>query len=195
MRLRSVAVTFLFFIGGFNSWAQTTTLNVSQDLVNAGIASSNMIPGQPLLDSRPLLEAAMKYAAANGIAKLIADPGTYYFLSLHNANTHVLISGAASLQLDFQNSDLLFAFSNVSAIQCTNCANVTLENFTVDYQQLPFTQVTVASVNSAGQSFTYQSIPGYQDPTALTPTAPRTAAMRYLCSSSATAFPSGRWGG
>jgi uncharacterized protein (TIGR03437 family) len=125
-----------------------------------------MTPGQASLDSRPLLESAIGYAGTKGITRLIADPGSYYFLSLHNANTHLLVNGASNLQLDFQNSNLLFAFSNVSAIQCTNCASVTLENFTVDYQQLPFTQVTVGSVNAAGQSFTYQTISGYQDPTA-----------------------------
>lgn len=166
MPLRSRAVAFLFSTFCLNSWAQTTTVNLSHDLVNLGIASANMTPGQPALDSRPLLQAAIKYAIANGTANLVADSGAYYFLSLQNATTHVLISGASNLQLNFQNSDLLFAFSNVSAIQCTNCTNVTLENFTIDYQQLPFTQVTVASVNSAAQSFTYRTIAGYQDPTA-----------------------------
>ena len=125
-----------------------------------------MIPGQPSLDSRPLLEAAVTYATKNGITSLIADQGTYYFLSLHNSNTHVLLNSASNLQLNLQNSDLRFAFSNVSAIECTNCTGVTLENFSIDYQQLPFTQVTVASVNAAAQSFTYQTIPGYQDPAA-----------------------------
>ncbi|HEX4135617.1 MAG TPA: hypothetical protein VHY84_13465 [Bryobacteraceae bacterium] len=167
MTLRSPAAALALFSGfAFHSSAQTTTLNLSHDLVANDIASANMTPGQPSLDSRPLLEAAIAYAGKNGVATLTADPGTYYFLSLHNANTHVFINGASNLTLDFQNSLLLFAFSNVSAIQCTNCTNVTLQKFAVDYQQLPFTQVTVASVNSAGQSFTYQAIPGYQDPTA-----------------------------
>ena len=125
-----------------------------------------MTPGQAALDSRPLLEAGMTYASSHGIKNVIADPGTYYFLSQRNPNTHVLINGAANLTLNLQNSNLLFAFSNVSAIQCTNCTSVTLENFTIDYQQLPFTQATVASVNASGQSFTYQTIPGYQDPAA-----------------------------
>jgi hypothetical protein len=78
----------------------------------------------------------------------------------------VLITGASNLQINFQNSDLWFAFSNVAAMQCTNCTNVTMQNFTVDYQQLPFTQVTVASVNASSKSFSYQTIAGYQDPTA-----------------------------
>jgi uncharacterized protein (TIGR03437 family) len=167
MRLRSLSATLLLCLSfSFDSRAQTTSLNLSHDLVNAGIAASNMTPGQPSLDSRPLIEAAVTYATKNGITSLIADPGTYYFLTLHNANTHVLFNAASNLQLNFQNSDLLFAFSNVSAMECINCTTVTLENFSIDYQQLPFTQVTVASVNTAGKSFTYQTIPGYQDPSA-----------------------------
>jgi uncharacterized protein (TIGR03437 family) len=162
MPFRPLGVALVLFC--FNSWAQT--LNLSQDLMKSGIASTNMTPGQPSLDSRPLLEAAFTYAASHGIANLVADPGTYYFLSMRNANTHVLINGASNVTLNLQNSDLLFANSNVAAIQCSNCTGVTLENFTVDYQQLPFTQVTVASVNAAAQSFKYQTIPGYQDPTA-----------------------------
>lgn len=146
--------------------AQTTSLNVSHDLIADGIAASNMTPGQPALDSRPLFEAAVAYAANNRITNIVADTGDYYFLSRHNTNAHILISGASNLTIDFQNSNLLFASSNIAAIQCTSCSGVTLQGFTVDYLQLPFTQVTVASVNAAGQSFTYQTIPGYQDPAA-----------------------------
>jgi uncharacterized protein (TIGR03437 family) len=165
MRVRFLNATFLLCLTlSFDSRAQTATLNLSHDLVTNGIAASNMIPGQPTLDSRPLLEAAVTYATKNGIASLIADPGAYYFLTLHNPNTHVLLNSASNLQLNFQNSDLRFAFSNVSAIECINCASVMLENFSIDYQQLPFTQVTVASVNAAAKSFAYQTIPGYQDP-------------------------------
>jgi len=155
--------SLLFSIGAF---AQSTTLNLSTDLVAHGIASANMQPGQPTLDSRPLLEAAATYAGKNGITTLIANPGDYYFLSQHNSNAHALFNTASNLTMDFQNSNLLFKSSNVAAIQCNSCTNVTFQNFTVDYMQLPFTQVTVASVNAAKQSFTYQTIADYQDPTA-----------------------------
>ena len=124
---RYLASTLLLFCS--NAWAQTTTFNLSHDLVTSGIASANMTPGQPTLDSRPLIEAAFTYAAAKGIANLVADPGAYYFLSMHNPNTHVLINGASNVTLNLQNSDLWFANSNVSAIQCTNCTGVTLEKF------------------------------------------------------------------
>lgn len=162
----ATATFFLFSCFPLTSSAQTTALNLSHDLVRLGIASTNMTPGQPLLDSRPLIEAAVAYAGTKGITNLTADSGDYYFLTMHSPNTHILINAASNLQVNFQNSNLLFASSNVSAIECTNCTSVTLENFTIDYQQLPFTQVTVGSVNAAGQSFTYQAIPGYQDPTA-----------------------------
>jgi uncharacterized protein (TIGR03437 family) len=152
---------FLLFL-----WAplHAQTLNMSHDLVTNGIASSNMIPDSPALDSRPLLEAAVAYASANAITTLTADPGAYYFLSYNNATAHALLNGAGNLTIDWQHSDLLFAFSNIAGIECLNCAGVTLQNFTLDYLQLPFTQVTVASVNAAAQTVSFNAIPGYQSP-------------------------------
>src|SRR5258708_38337515 len=49
--------------------AQVTQVNISQDLVQLGIASQNAVPNSPSLDTRPLLQAAIQYAADNGIAK------------------------------------------------------------------------------------------------------------------------------
>jgi hypothetical protein len=143
---------------------QGQTLNLSRDLVAKGIAASNMTPDSPSLDSRPLFEAAVTYAAQNRIQTVIADPGAYYFLTRRNASAHVLLNSAANLTIDWQNSDLYFHFSNTSALQCTNCSGVTFQNFTLDYSQLPFTQVTVTSVNPTAQTFDFATIPGYQTP-------------------------------
>jgi uncharacterized protein (TIGR03437 family) len=140
------------------------TLDMSRDLVPRGIAASNLQPNSLSLDARPLLEAAATYAARNGITRLTAAPGTYYFLTLRNPNTHVLITGATNLTIDWQNSDLLFRSSHKSAFQFTNCSGLTMQNFTLDYQQLPFTQVTVTAVDTARQSFNVQTIPTYQTP-------------------------------
>ena len=140
------------------------TLNMSHDLVAKGIAAANMPPDSPASDARPLFEAAVSYAVQNGIQALTADPGAYYFLTLRNASTHVLLSAARNLTIDWQNSDLLFHSSNAGAVQFSNCTGLTMQNFTLDYQQLPFTQVTVASINPAAQSFTFAAIPGYQTP-------------------------------
>ena len=139
-------------------------LNMSHDLVAKGVAGANMTPDSPALDSRPLFEAAVAYAVKNSIPTLVADPGAYYFLTLRNGSTHALVSGASNLTIDWQNSDLLFHSSNAAAIQFLNCSGVTMQNFTLDYQQLPFTQVTVASVNAVAQTFTFNTIAGYQPP-------------------------------
>ena len=144
--------------------AQGQVLNMSRDLVAKGIAAANMTPDSPTLDARPLFEAAVVYAVKNGIATVIADPGAYYFLTLRNNTTHALINAATNLTIDWQNSDLLFHSSNVAAVQFSNCTGLTMQNFTLDYQQLPFTQVTVASVNTTSQTFTFNTIPGYQTP-------------------------------
>jgi uncharacterized protein (TIGR03437 family) len=141
-----------------------STLNVSHDLIAKGIAMSNMQPDTPKLDSRPLLESAIAYAQKNSIATVTADRGAYYFLTLHNPQTHVLLNGVSNLTLDFQNSDLYFQQSNRGAILCQSCVSVTMQNFTVDFLQLPFTQVTIKAVNSTGRMLTFDTIPGYQAP-------------------------------
>lgn len=138
---------------------------MSQDLVTYGIASSNLQPNTPSEDARPLLEAAVTFASKNNIATVTADPGSYYFLSLHaGTTTHAYLSGASNVTIDWQNSDLYFAFSNHAAITCQNCSTVTMQNFTLDYQQLPFTQVSITAVDSANGTLTFQTIPGYQSP-------------------------------
>ncbi len=144
---------------------QAQVLNMSRDLVAKGIATSNILPDSPGLDTRPLFESAVAYAIQNKVQTLIADPGAYYFLTLRNSSTHALVTGAANLTIDWQNSDLLFHSSNTAAVQFTNCSGLTMQNFTLDFQQLPFTQVTVTSVNAAAQTLNFTTIPGYQSPT------------------------------
>ena len=146
------------------------TLNLSHDLVSTGIAKSNMQPDTPTLDSRPLIEAAVAYAQKNNIATLTADRGAYYFLTLHNPQTHILLNSVSNLTIDLQNSDLYFQQSGHGAILCQTCSSVILQNFTVDFLQLPFTQVTVASVDPAHRSIAFNPMPGFSPPSAFNQT-------------------------
>lgn len=140
-------------------------LNMSRDLVANGIASSNMQPDSPSQDARPLFEKAVAYAVQNNIATVTADPGSYYFLSLHAGTTaHGYLNAVSNITIDWHNSDLYFASSNHAAITCANCTAVTMQNFTVDFQQLPFTQVTITAVDAAGGKLMFQPIAGYQQP-------------------------------
>ena len=141
-----------------------STLNLSRDLVAKGIETSNMTPNQAGLDARPLFEAGVAWAVKNGVGAVTADPGSYFFLSPHSANQHVLLSGVANLTVDLQNSDLWFASSHTAAMECAGCSGVTLQNFTVDYQQLPFTQAGITAVDSVNRRLTFQTLAGWQSP-------------------------------
>ncbi len=140
------------------------TLNLSHDLISNGIASANMTPNQPALDSRPLIEAAIAYSQKNGVTTITADPGAYYFLTLHNNLTHILLNAVSNLTIDLQNSDLYFKMPGHGAILCQTCTGVTFQNFTIDYMDLPFTQVTVTSVNSAKRTIEFTPMQGYAQP-------------------------------
>jgi uncharacterized protein (TIGR03437 family) len=127
--------------------ASGQVLNLSKDLVSMGIATSNMTPDMPTLDSRPLFQAGVQYASAHGIPRVIADRGSYYFLSLNSSYQHVYLNQISNVTVDLNYSDLYFAFSNIVAIQIATSTNLTMKNFTVDYQVLPFTQLTVTGVS------------------------------------------------
>jgi uncharacterized protein (TIGR03437 family) len=144
-----------------------TTLNLSEDLVRLGVAPVNMVPNQPNLDAGPLLFQATSYAQQNGIQKIIADPGTYYFLTLmQQSGGHVQLGPLNNLTIDFQGSGLIFTHPLFYGIILSHSTNVTLQNFTVDYEPLPYTQLRVLSMDTAHETFQYSVEPGWQSPTA-----------------------------
>jgi uncharacterized protein (TIGR03437 family) len=146
------------------SWAQPTTINLSQDLVTLGIASSNMTPNQPTLDAGPLLTSAVQYATAHKVTNIIANPGTYYFLTTQPSGAHVVLTGASNLTIDFQGSSLIMTVEQHVGFQLNGAANVTLQNFSLDYQQVPFTQLQVVSVNAALRQIQYSVPAGWRVP-------------------------------
>jgi hypothetical protein len=160
---------FLALVYGFHSPALAqTTLNLSQDLVSLGIASSNMLPNRPDVDAGPLFfQAVSGYARNHQISRVIADPGAYYFQSLQYSGSHVAWNGLSNITIDLQGSDLYFSFPLVSGITITNSTNLVLENFTADYNPLPFTQVRVVSVDAAQRQIHFAVDGGWQSPSAL----------------------------
>ncbi len=137
----------LILAGLGSAFGQTpATLNLSRDLVTYGISGQNMAPDTPSLDARPLFEAGIAYASKNHIPTVTADRGGYYFLSQNGAFRHALLNAITNVTVDLQYSDLYFARSNIVGIQAVSCVSLTLKNFTIDYLQLPFTQLTVTGV-------------------------------------------------
>jgi hypothetical protein len=93
-------IAFLLIFSASIARTQTSSLNLSHDLTALNIASGNMVPNQPQLDSRPLLEAAVAYAQSKGIGTITADPGAYYFLSGHpSSSMHLSFSNIGYLNI------------------------------------------------------------------------------------------------
>src|SRR5215831_15399806 len=143
------------------SLSAQNSLNVSRDLVNLKIAGQNMTPDTPSLDSRPLLEAAVTYAQSHSIATITSDPGAYYFLTGRTTSTFLNFNGLHDLTFDFAGSDLYVALGSWIAFECDACQNVQFLNFTLDSLQLPFTQVTVTSVDTAANRIRYTALAGF----------------------------------
>lgn len=161
-----VPLVLLFALGGA-AFAQTT-LNVSEDLVRLGVASANIVPNQPGQDAGPPLFRAVLYAKNNRFSRVIADPGAYYFLSQqYPGGPHVAWDQLSNLTIDLQGSDLYFRLPLASGISFTNATNLVLQNFTVDYDPLPFTQVRVTSVNAAQQQIQFAVDGNWQNPSVL----------------------------
>ena len=151
--------------------AQTSTLNLSADLVRLGIASANLVPNQASLDAGPLMESGVRYATSHQITRVIADSGAYYFLapSAVSAGAHAVFAGSATvpLTIDLQGSDLYLARAGLIGLFLTGGTNVTLQNFTVDYLQQNYTQTLVTGVNAAQRQIQFTVQPGWQAPSAL----------------------------
>lgn len=155
----------LLLAGLPGAFGQTpAVLNLSHDLVANGIAAQDMAPNSPTLDARPLFQAGVNYASKNHIPIVTADRGSYYFLTQNSAYQHVFLNAITNVTVDLQYSDLYFAHGNIIGIQTVDCVNLTLRNFTVDYLQLPFTQLTVTGVNAATKTVSFRQLGNYALP-------------------------------
>lgn len=144
-----------------------STLNMAEDLVRLGIAATNMVPNQPSLDAGPLFFRAVLYAQNRQIGNVIADRGSYYFRGLQYPGAHVAWDKLSNLTIDLQGSDLYFSFPLVNGMIITNSTNLVLENFTADYDPLPFAQVRVLSVNPSQQSIQFAVDGNWRNPSSL----------------------------
>jgi hypothetical protein len=161
--LERIAAQFVLLFLLASPASPQTTLNLSQDLVSLGIESTNMVPNQPSLDAGPLLQGGVTYARDHGIPLVVADPGAYYFLSLQD-NTHVALNRIDNMTIDLHGADLIFTHPLHYGIIVYFSTNAVLQNFTADYQPLPFTQVRIVAVDLPNARLQYALEPGWPDP-------------------------------
>jgi len=167
------------------------TLNMSRDMRAFGIA--NMRPDDPDVNATAILNDAIRLAEPNGITTLTADPGTYYLplqapIQCPSGTLPSCSSGkllpcyppyvtlenlSQPLTIDLQGSSVIAlgvpgtASAQAPALQASNCTGLTLRNFTLDYDPLPFSQYTITvppgPINpSAPLTVTVTTQPGFQ---------------------------------
>ena len=68
-----------------------------------------------------------------------------------------MLNQVSGLKIDFQGSDIYLQQGFLIGFDLENCQNVTLEHFTIDFVQLPFTQVKLSNVSD--HTLTYSVMP------------------------------------
>lgn len=145
--------------------ASAQELNLSQDLLRLGI-SANMEPNRPDLDSRPLFQAAIEYVRRQSISRVILDPGDYYFLTTQQNGRYLYVANLRDVRFEFSGANFYMreAYS-LFALQVVDSERVTFSGFTLDFLDLPFTQVRVAQVRPEERTIRFEPLPGYRSAT------------------------------
>jgi hypothetical protein len=150
-------------LSGVTATAGTQQINLSRDLISLGIASQNLLPDNPNLDARPLVQTALSYAKKNGTRWITVDTGKYYFLTPQTFDRYLEVNAFTDLIIDFAGSDLYFKNREMIGLILSDCQRVTLTNFTVDFLNLPFTQVRLTGVDQ--RTLSYETLSGWTNPT------------------------------
>ena len=140
-------------------------INLSQDLQRLGV-SANMEPNRPDLDSRPLFQAAIEYVRRQHITRVTLDPGDYFFLTPQQNGRYIYIANLSDVVFALAGANFYFRDPyGLFAIQVVDSERLTFSGFTVDYIDLPFTQVQVAEVRPSERAIRFTPLPGYRSDT------------------------------
>jgi len=137
-------------------------INLSQDLQRLGV-SANMEPNRRDLDSRPLFQAAIEYVRRQHITRVTLDPGDYFFLTTQQNGRYIYIANLSDVVFACAGANFYFRDPyGLFAIQVVDSERLTFSGFTVDFIDLPFTQVRVAEVRPAERAIRFTPLPGYR---------------------------------
>jgi len=171
-------------------------LNVSTDLdqLPSPYNVANMIPNSAQ-DSARLLNDAIRWVShynsenpSTPYTTITAEKGVYNFLyttQFGGREVYILVqpdknSVLQNVVIDLNGSDLFFSQPYDEAVTINNCQNLTLENFSIDYRTLPFTQLLVQCiVNSTTITVTPESAPPSQTPWVPVPNLPQAGATLF----------------
>jgi len=97
-------------------------------------------------------------AAAQTPARVVFAPGAVY--RINPANVVVLLKGVSDLELDGNGATVIFTNPAAGFLELNHCSRITVRNFVVDFDPLPYSVGTVRSVDLQNGSFTLTADPG-----------------------------------
>ena len=163
LHIVGVAATVVLLAGS----ASAQELNLSRDLLRLGIGA-DMEPNRRDLDSRPLFQAAVDYIGRQPISRVTLEPGDYYFLTPLPSGRYIALANLKDVAFAFPGVNFYFrdAFSG-NGLTVTAGERLTFSGFTIDFMELPFTQVRVAQAQPEARTIRFEPLPGYRAATEL----------------------------
>jgi hypothetical protein len=107
--------------------------------------------------AEPGLQRRIDDAVARGDKTVVIPPGE------HRLDAPVRLQGLSGFTLDGAGATLVFTNLRDGGLLVTDCEGLTLRGFTVDFDPLPFTQGTVASVDAEKREVAFELHEGYPD--------------------------------
>ncbi|MEN8255492.1 MAG: glycosyl hydrolase family 28-related protein, partial [Verrucomicrobiota bacterium] len=168
-----IAVAGIDVTGGALDFVTNTTSMVADqkfirlaidDLSNTFNVKDYGAQGNGSADDTSAILAAIAAADASGsFADVVFPAGSY---RIESGNEHALeLANLSDVRLRGcgTNSVLLVSDPENGCIAFTDCANIAVQGFTVDYETPPFAQGTIVAVNTAAGTYDLQIDPGYPE--------------------------------
>jgi hypothetical protein len=136
------------------------TVAYSADFPVAGFGAR----GDGKTDDGPAIQKAVDAAVAAGAgSRVVFDQKTYRLDWRKSAPYQISLAGAKNIAIE-GNGAILVSHPRNNLISLTNCTDVSVKGFTVDYDPLPFTQGTITEVNATDGWLDFRIQQGYRHP-------------------------------
>jgi len=139
-------------------------LNTTQDIFVADYGAVINDGMNDIAGIAAALNAAVSLANENNPVRVVFENGTYDLMP--STGVHAFsISQATGLLLDGQGAEFILHNPSVGFLSLNRCTNTIVQNLSVDYAVLPFTQGKIINVNKAEGFFEFTVDEGFPLPT------------------------------
>ena len=158
--------------------------NPSESVMTLNVKDFGAVGDNQHDNTQAFRDAIEKLRAVDGPKQLLIPKGIYRLSAkpdTKHTEAHLLIADINDLHVKAEpGTELIMTSLFHDGVGIRGCKNVTIENLTIDYDPLPYTQGTIIEADPASRSFVVQADPGYPLVTDPHIQAPRTKNIAYL---------------